>query len=220
MDFLEGVPCDGLYEVDVLVEAKNRVNRYDPKIMGVDPSEPLRLAIVPGNAKLDRMHVAQAFHQPLAEVSLSDDGPERHTFIIALDAGCSPRFTFPNGMLSIRSAYAKLVNQHRDLLPEKFRDISGIVAHRSTLFKYGEIPHIRIHEVTIRGPLSGSPKLPSKRIAGDQPLTDERVPKLLQQFADRAYRRPAAAHEIEHLLRTYKIRRQEKARSTKLFKMR
>jgi hypothetical protein len=210
LNFREGVPCDGLYEVRVLAEAKNRNTPYDPKLMEVDLSGPLRLAVVPGNSKLDRMHVAQAFHQPLAETSLKDDDPEWHTFRVPLDAGFSPRFTFPNGMLSLRSTYGKLVREYRDLLPSKFQQAGGIVENRIALFSSGFLPHIRIHQVVVRGPLAESRPPASSRITMNELLTDERVPELLRRFADQAYRRPATDEEVRSLQTVYAARMQEK----------
>ncbi len=210
MDFREGVPCDGLYEVRVLVEGKNRINKYDPKIIGVDPSDPFRMAVVPGNAKHDRMHVAQLFHQPLAEAVIADGGPHWYAFKIPLDEGFSPRFTFPNGMLSIRTAYSKLVNQHKDLLPPEGRKmIGGIVGNRIALFKYGQLPHLRIHEVVVRGPLAESPSLPIHRIRNESSLSEEHVSEVLERFASRAYRRPCKPEELQHLLSVYGNRRKQ-----------
>jgi Protein of unknown function (DUF1592)/Protein of unknown function (DUF1588)/Protein of unknown function (DUF1585)/Protein of unknown function (DUF1587)/Protein of unknown function (DUF1595)/Planctomycete cytochrome C len=210
LEFREGVPCDGLYEVRVLVEGKNRINKYDARIMGVDPSDPFRMAVVPGNPKLDRMHVAQLFHQPLAETVVADGGPHWYTFKVPLDEGFSPRFTFPNGMLSIRSAYSKLANQHKALLPPEGRKIlGGIVGNRIALLSFGQIPHLRIHEVVVRGPLAESPALPIRRIQNDQVISEEHVSELLERFASRAYRRPAKPEEITDLLSVYQRRRKQ-----------
>lgn len=209
--FRDGVPCDGLYEVRVLVEGKNRINEYDSKILGVDPSDPFRMALVPGNAKLDRMHVAQPFHEPLAEVVVADGGPHWYTFRVPLDEGFSPRFTFPNGMLSIRSVYGKLANQYKQLLPPEGREIlGGIVGNRIALFKYGQLPHLRIHEVVVRGPLLESPPLPIRRIQDKPELEEADVPDLLKRFATRAYRRQCKDDELEHLLAVYERRRKDK----------
>ncbi|MCX6932773.1 MAG: DUF1587 domain-containing protein, partial [Verrucomicrobia bacterium] len=50
-DFQQGVPVDGIYEIRVLAQAMNRLHPYDPKIFGTDSREPLRLGLVPGDAK-------------------------------------------------------------------------------------------------------------------------------------------------------------------------
>src|SRR5262249_36767970 len=121
--FADGVPADGFYQIKVTVEAMNRRNsaRFPP----MDPAEPFRLGVVPGNQKAGFLHYPQPIEPLLAETAPGDNGPESHPFTVWLDAGYTPRFTFPNGMMNAQPA---------------LRNIDGS-------------PHIRIHEVVIRGPL-------------------------------------------------------------------
>ncbi len=200
LKFREGVPSDGLYEVRVNVEAKNRVHHYDPKIMGTDSAEPLRIGIVPGNSRFGPMHVGQPFQPVLVETALPDGGPNWQTFTIWLDRGFSPRFIFPNGMIDIRESYAKLVRQDREQLPEDVRNGGGIVANRIALFKYGHVPHLRIHEVTIRGPLAETPASPREFIFSGKSFDASKVRERLSEIAARAYRRPVEIDEIDRLM--------------------
>ena len=200
LKFREGVPSDGIYEVRVHVEAMNRINPYDPKIMGVDPEEPLRIGIVPGNAKFGPMHLGQPFQPVLAETVLPDGEPQWCTFQIWLDQGFSPRFIFPNGMIDIRDCYAKLVNRYRDLLPNQGRNISGIVQNRIALFSHGHLPHLRIDEVAIRGPLLETPPSAMKKILGGEAIDATQVRERISLFASRAFRRPVATEELDRLM--------------------
>ena len=84
----------------------------------MDPDAPFRLGIVPGNAKVGALHHSQPIEPNLGEVSLGDNGPEWHTFRVWLDAGYSPRFTFPNGMNDSRRAFSVILSRYRNLLPE------------------------------------------------------------------------------------------------------
>ena len=70
-----------------------------------------------------------------------------------LDAGRTPRFIFPNGMSNCRGTFARLARQYQDHWPEHERGDLGIVQARRIVLQYGQMPHIRIHEVQIRGPL-------------------------------------------------------------------
>ena len=200
LKFREGVPFDGFYEVRVLVEAKNRVNPYDASIIGVDPEEPLRLGIVPGNVKFGPMHVGQPLQPVLAEVSLDDDGPHWQTFRIWLDQGFSPRFIFPNGMINIRNSYAKLINRYRGLYPPEAMSRGGIVGNRIALFRYGQVPHLRIHEVNIRGPLAESTPSFREKILAGKALNGSGIRERMSEVASRAYRRPVEADEVDRLM--------------------
>ncbi len=191
LNFRQGVHADGIYTVRVLVEAKNRLHPYDPSIMGTDPTEPLRIGIIPGNAQLGPMHLGQPFQTVLAEAVVADGDPQWYEFKVWLDRGFSPRFIFPNGMIDIRSAYSKLINRYRELLPEHARKSSGIVENRINLFKYGKPPHLRVHEVVISGPHAEGETAPTKeRLRVGEESSPEEIRLRLEEFARRAYRRP------------------------------
>ncbi|MBI3880285.1 MAG: DUF1592 domain-containing protein [Verrucomicrobia bacterium] len=200
LDFAQGVPVDGWYEIKVKAEAKHRDTPYDAQIFGMDFATPFRLAVVPGNAKIGALHLQQPIEPQLGEVVVKDNVPEWHVFKVWLDAGYSPRFTFPNGMISVRNAYAQIYNRYRSSFPAR-TGRGGIVANRISVIKDGQLPHIRIHEVQIRGPLVGQwPPASQQAILGDRPFTPERTREILENFATRAYRRPARADEVDRLL--------------------
>ena len=159
-DFEEGVPADGLYEIQVLVKAMNREHPYDPKIFGTDSREPFRLGIVPGDVKLGPLELPQPLQPILAEVALNDGEAEWRTMKVWLDAGHTPRFVFPNGPEDARSTWFKIAEYHKDLWPQfmddedKAKGKLGITgAHKITLHTR-KFPHIRIDEVKIRGPIA------------------------------------------------------------------
>ena len=210
LNFAQGVPADGFYEVRVKAEAKFRRNPYDPNFFGTDLSMPLRLGVVAGNAKAGALHLPQPIEPQLAEAILKDDGPEWHTFRVWLDQGFAPRFTFPNGMLSVRNAYARVMRTYNKLFPTEVRGSVGIVAHRFAVLRHGQIPQIRIHEVEIRGPLYDTwPVAGAHAVLGGVPFAPERTREILEQFASRAYRRPARADEVDRLMEVVAGRRQQ-----------
>ncbi|HUR56756.1 MAG TPA: DUF1592 domain-containing protein [Opitutaceae bacterium] len=211
LSFLEGVPADGWYEVRVKAEAKFRLtNPYDPKFFGTDLAMPLRLGVVAGNARAGAMHLPQPLEPQLGEAVLKDEVQEWYMFRVWLDRGWAPRFTFPNGMLSVRNAYARVMRTYRNLFPEDQRSATGIVAHRHAVLKYGQVPQVRIHEVDIRGPLIAEwPTAGQRAILGDKPFAPERTREILQTFADRAYRRPTRADEVDRLMAVVETRRQQ-----------
>ncbi len=201
LNFAKGVPVDGYYELRVKAEAKFRRNPYDPNFFGTDLSMPLRLGVVAGTETAGPLHLPQPIEPQLGEVVLKDDEPEWHTFRVWLDQGFAPRFTFPNGMLSVRNAYARVMRTYNKLFPDEVRGSTGIVAHRFAVLRHGQVPQVRIHEVEIRGPLVDQwPSASQRAILGEQPFAPGRTREILQRFADRAYRRPARADEVDRLM--------------------
>lgn len=208
--FAGGVPADGYYEIRVKAEAKHRRNPYDPKFFGTDPAMPFRLGVVAGHAAAGPLHLPQPIEPQLGEAIVRDDEPEWHSFRVWLDRGFTPRFTFPNGMLSVRNTYGRLLRQYPHLFPEEVRGTTGIVEARVAVMRHGQLPHIRIHEVEIRGPLADTfTPDPRRTVLGDRPFAAGRTREILEQFAHRAYRRPTRADEIDRLMAVVARRRAE-----------
>ncbi len=201
-DFEDGVPADGFYEVQVLVQAMNRQNPYAPKIFGTDAREPFRLGIVPGDAKAGPLDLPQPLQPMLAEQAVGDAEPVWQTMKIWLDAGHTVRFVFPNGPRDARASWFKIADYHKDKWPESaLKDRLGISDARRVAVIDGKIPHIRIHEVKIRGPLAEHwPPATQQAVLGKTAFAPEKMRAVLQTFADRAYRRPATKDEVDRLV--------------------
>ena len=198
--FREGVPHDGYYEIRLKAEAVNRQHPYDPKFLGMDPYEPLRLGIVAGRDDAGPLHKPQPMEPLLAELDLADEVQWR-TVRVWLDRGCTPRFTFRNGLMDARTLWTRLVRTYADQFPPKQR--GGIVETRFNAIKYGKLPHIRIHEIEIRGPYYDQWPTATQRAAmgddweaavkDDSYLTDERIERRLAALMEAAYRRPVTS---------------------------
>jgi len=209
-DFQQGVPVDGIYEIRVLAQAMNRQHPYDPKIFGTDSREPFRLGLVPGDVKAGPLYQPQPLQPMLAELALSDGEPVWHTLRVWLDAGQTPRFVFPNGPRGARSSWARIVEYHKDKWPkegpnnDRNRDRKnglGIVENRIISIVEGKPPHIRIHEVKIRGPLVEQwPPASQRAVLGEKPFAPDNLREVLRSFASRAYRRPATDEEVDRLM--------------------
>lgn len=207
--FAQGVPADGTYEIRVKAEAKNRRHPYDARLFGTDPEMPFRLGIVAGQAKVGPLHQPQPIEPHLGETIVKDDVAEWYTFRVWLDRGFTPRFTFPNGALSIRTAWNRILRQYNSAFPVEVRATTGIVETRVVVQRHGFPPHIRIHEVEIRGPLNPLwPTASQRAIFGDTPFAPARTREILTSFATRAYRRPVLPEEIDRLLAVVDRRRQ------------
>ena len=199
--FQKGVPVDGFYEIKVLAHAQNRQHPYDLDIFGTDAREPFRLGIVPGDAKVGPLHHPQPLQPILAERVMGDGDPEWHTMKVWLDAGQTPRLVFPNGMENCRQAFGNIARRYKDQWPKKDPYKGGIVDARRIVLQHGKMPHIRIHEVQIRGPIVEQwPPVTQQAVLGTKTFTPERTREILQTFTDRAYRRPATKDELDRLV--------------------
>lgn len=206
-DFEQGVPVDGIYEIRVLAQALHRDTPYSESHLKIDLSERFRMGIRPGDANAGSLHNMQPIQPLLAEQTIEDGQPQWYTFEIPLDRGLSPRFTFENGLEAVRPLHTRLHRLYADKLPEHARGGSGIVRGRKVMLRYGQVPQIRIHEVSIRGPVVRrwpSPTLESVLPGGT--FDAKSVKSLVEQFASRAYRRPAKPDEINRLMSVFNAR--------------
>ena len=205
-DFPHGVPVDGIYEIRVLVQAMNRQHPYDPKIFGTDSREPCRLGVVPGEAKAGPLYQPQPLQPMLTELALHDGEPGWHTLRVWLDAGQTPRFVFPNGPKNARNSWARIAEYHKDKWPPTAAQSDrqnglGIAENRILSIVEGKVPHIRIHEVAIRGPLVEQwPPATQQAVLGGNVFAPENLRAVLRAFAGRAYRRPATTEEVDRLM--------------------
>ncbi|MCB1079897.1 MAG: DUF1595 domain-containing protein, partial [Verrucomicrobiae bacterium] len=208
-EFREGVPADGWYEIKVLAHAMNRDTPYDPAIFRMDFSEPFRLGIVTGDQSAGVLHHPQPIEPQLAEVTVEDGDPKWYTMKVWLNRGQTPRFIFPNGMANCRNAFSRIATQYKDQWPKDDPYTGGIVEARRVVLQHGKMPHIRIHEVDVRGPIYESwPPENQRVLLGEGAVSDDRVREILFRFASMAYRRPVTDADVDPLLKVVQTRRE------------
>ncbi|MFN3189992.1 MAG: DUF1592 domain-containing protein [Aureliella sp.] len=207
-NFKSGVPVDGVYEVRVLAKAMHRDSPYSDRALRLDLDEPFRLGIRAGDTRIADMVHRQPI-QPLLGEQIVEDGDFRwYRFEVRLDTGFAPRFTFENGHHDFRGMVGRLYRYDRAKLPESIRDKKGIFEQRIALIASAEIPHIRIDEVEIRGPIDYDwPNSSRRLLLEDAELDESHVENRLDRFASRAFRRTATADEVAELLRFFRSRR-------------
>ncbi len=205
-DFLKGVPVAGLYDIEVHAQAMHRDTHYDPTIFGIDLSEPFILGIVPGDATRNHIHYPQAIEPLLAQAVVPDAQPEWIKFRVWLEAGQTPRFIFPNGPYESRASVLAINKRYG----AEFEGKPGV--NRTALLKAGKLPHIRIGEIKIQGPVpepGGSAE--ERAVFGEKGFQPERALEQLQAFGVRAYRRPLTGNDRASIRKTYETRIREKA---------
>ncbi|MBU6178921.1 MAG: DUF1587 domain-containing protein, partial [Verrucomicrobia bacterium] len=185
-DFLDGVPASGRYRIRALARAMHRDTHYDPTIFGIDFSEPFQLAVVPGDVTKGHIHYPQAI-EPILDRTIVPDGKfEWLEFDVWLEAGQTPRFIFPNGPYESRASVLKINDRYKD---EFKGDISKSGVSRTHLLREGKLPHIRIDEVRIEGPLpEEGGRLEERAVFGEEGFQPDQAMEQLAAFATRAYR--------------------------------
>jgi uncharacterized protein DUF1592/uncharacterized protein DUF1588/uncharacterized protein DUF1585/uncharacterized protein DUF1587/uncharacterized protein DUF1595 len=209
-DFLKGVPVSGLYDIAVLAQAMHRHTHYDAAIFGIDFSEPFLLGVVPGDATKGHIHYPQAIEPLLGQAVLPDDQPEWIKFRVWLEAGQTPRFTFPNGPYESRAAVIEINKRYKDEFDPKLANEG--VRRTHLIAEGGDLPHVRISEVKIDGPIAepgGS--LEELAVFGPGGFQAARALDQLYAFGERAYRRPLTAADRASIRKVYDMRIGEQA---------
>jgi hypothetical protein len=187
-DFKKGVPASGVYEIEVEAQAMHRDTHYDPAIFGIDLSEPFILGVVPGDVTKGHIHYPQAVEPLLASATVPDDKPARLKFRVWLEAGQTPRFIFPNGPFESRASVITINKRYKDEFHGRTEksDVS-----RTLLLQEGKLPHIRISEIQVYGPvLEAGGRAEEAAVFGSVGFQPERAVEQLLAFAQKAYRRP------------------------------
>lgn len=208
-DFLQGVPVSGLYDIEVLAQAMHRDTHYDPAIFGIDFSEPFLLGVVPGDAKKNHIHYPQAIEPLLAQAVVPDAQPEWIKVRVWLEAGQTPRFIFPNGPYESRASVLQINKRYKDDFQGRFAN-AGV--SRTHLLKEGKLPHIRISEIKIAGPVpeaGGSAE--EVAVFGERGFQPKEALDQLYSFGARAYRRPLTGADRAGIRKTYETRLRENA---------
>lgn len=200
--FPEGVHEAGYYEVKVLAHSMHRDSPYDPEIFQMDLTEPFRLGIVSGDARIGELHHPQPVEPQLGEVTVADGKPKWYTMKVWLEKGQQPRFIFPNGMANCRKAFGKIAREYKDDWPKHEQNVaSGISQARRIVLQHGKMPHIRMHEVQIKGPLYDEwPPAPQQTVFGKDGFDAKNKREILHRFAERAFRRPVQDGELQRFV--------------------
>ena len=208
-DFKQGVPVSGLYDIEVEAAALHRDTHYDPAIFGIDFSEPFILGVVPGDVTKGHIHYPQAIEPLLASSVVPDNEPARLKFRVWLEAGQTPRFIVPNGPYESRASVLAINRRYKDEFKSPV-GTSGV--GRAHILKEGKLPHIRISEIVIQGPVV-EPAGGAEEVAvfGKDGFQPERALDQLFAFAAKAYRRPLQDTDREPIRALYEKRLAEKA---------
>ena len=210
-DFKQGVKVSGLYDLEVEATAMHRDTHYDPAIFGIDFSEPFILGVVPGDVTKGHIHYPQAIEPLLASSVVPDNVPTRLKFRVWLEAGQTPRFIFPNGPYESRAAVVTINKRYK----KEFKaPIGSSGVGRAHILLEGQLPHIRISEIIVQGPVI-EPTGGAEEIAvfGKDGFQPGHALDQLLAFAAKAYRRPLQDADRASIRAMFEKRIAEKASS-------
>jgi hypothetical protein len=207
-DFLKGVPVSGLYDLEVEATALHRDTHYDPAIFGIDFSEPFILGVVPGDITKGHIHYPQAIEPLLATAVVPDNTPTWFKFRVWLEAGQTPRFIFPNGPFESRASVVTINKKYKD---EFKSDVGSSGVGRAHILKEGKLPHIRISEIKIHGPVPEKPSAEEVAVFGKDGFQEAKALDQLNAFAEKAYRRPLTEADRQPIRELFDKRISEKA---------
>ncbi len=204
-DFSQGVPHDGYYFIAFDAEAMHRVPPYEKNYAGTNTDEPLTVGIVPGDIEVGPLHLPQEIEPELARFELDDGGRKKYETTVWLNKGQTPRFTYINGQHSARSAFievgTKLMAEAGLGEPE-----NGNAAFVYGL-QHGELPHVRIHHVYIKGPhYHAWPTQSQKDLLKHTGFDLSTHRDKLRNFLTKAYRRPVKGHEVDRIMKVIDTR--------------
>jgi hypothetical protein len=208
-DFRQGVPVSGLYDIEVEAAALHRDTHYDHAIFGIDFTEPFILGVVPGDITKGHIHYPQAIEPLLASSVVPDNTPTRLKFRVWLEAGQTPRFIFPNGPYESRASVIAINKRY----PKEFSTpVGSSGVGRSHILREGKLPHIRISEIVVQGPVA-EPAGGAEEVAvfGPDGFKPERAHDQLFAFATKAYRRLLQDADRAPIRKLYEQRLAEKA---------
>jgi len=207
-DFLKGVPVSGLYDLEVEATAMHRDTHYDPAIFGIDFSEPFILGVVPGDVTKGHIHYPQPIEPVLATAVVPDNEPKRLKFRVWLEAGQTPRFIFPNGPYESRASVVTINKRYKD---EFKSDVGSSGVGRAHILKEGKLPHIRISEIAIHGPVPETHgSVEEVAVFGKDGFQEAKALDQLNAFAEKAYRRPITEEDKKPIRALYEKRIAEK----------
>ena len=208
-EFADGVPHDGFYEITLSAEAMYRTSNYEGKKPDGDrDDEPITLAIVPGRVTESALNLPQRREPELARFELADDVAADYRARVWLDKGATPRFIYVNGLHRARKVL--LDTGTKQLMAKGKRNPGGqdAIAHAIC---HGNVPQIRIHKVSIRGPFYDQwpNAFQSEMLVGlTFGLASNRseYQKRISAYLRRVWRKPIADGDVQSILKVIKAR--------------
>lgn len=210
-DRFKGVPVDGYYTIRVDALALNRINPYDPKILGMDPSEPLKADIIVTDPTVGNPESrTNASDRTVATIPIADNDRQIYEVRTWMDKGFVPILVFANGPRPFKRTLTRLVEKyHLDVVPSNWRsgtDREPAEIQDTYLSDVYAGPLLRVYSMAIEGPeINQWPSKSHQAIFGSRAVKPSEIDPLeiIKRFAPRAFRRPVLPVEIDRYVKFY-----------------
>ena len=210
-DRFTGVPADGYYTIRIDATALNRINPYDPEILGMDPSEPLKADIIvtdpavgsPGSR-------TNASDRTVATIPIEDNNRKVYEVRAWMDKGFVPIVVFANAPQPFKRVLTRLVEDyHIDVVPSNWRSGTDHEPAEIQDIYLSDVyagPRIRIWTMGIEGPeINKWPPESHQAIFGSKPIEPSQIDpvEVVERFAPKAFRRPLLPSERDRYVKFY-----------------
>ena len=210
-DRFQGVPADGYYTISIDATAVGRENPYDPEILGLDPTEPLKADLIVTNPSVgspDRR--TNASDRTVATIPIADNDRQIYQVRAWMDKGFVPIIVFANGPRPFKRRMRGIAERyHMDVMPSNYRsgtDSEPAEVQEIYMSDVYEGPRLRIFSMAIEGPeVDHWPPKSHQAIFGSQPVNPARIDPIsvVERFAPRAFRRPLLSSERDRYVDFY-----------------
>lgn len=211
-----GLPADGIYRITVKASGIGRDHGYDPEILGIDTSQPIKLGVwyAEDSRGLDKTTIRG---RKLVEIfSLKDNQADTHETTAWIPKGGIPFFNWINGSGAAKRPVRMILEKYH---PEAIRigptqvdemrqngikiTDAEVEKHNDNIVPPSKVyrgPRLRIFEIKVEGPLAEEwPPASHRKLVGNvTDANDLDIADTLTAFASRAYRRPVTEREIGH----------------------
>lgn len=213
----EGIPESGVYRVTVTAEGVGRLDHgYDPKILGVDTRQPIKLGVWFGSDR-KALEKTTTRGRNLVEIfTLKDNRAETFETEVWMPKGAVPFFNWINGSGASKGPLTRIVRTYHpeadrispteaDRMREEGKEITDeeVDRHNASLKTVASVyrgPRLRLRDIVIEGPLieSWPPENHSALVGETVNAKEVDIPLVMTRFAQRAFRRPTTQNEIAH----------------------
>ena len=186
-----GVPADGEYVIRVKALAHQRKSRYRDEDLRYNSDEPMRLAI-----SIDSRELGPTAHRIIGEYEIPDQEIIEIEHRTWLDRGFKFQLHWANGP---HGSFKRIM---RKVLP-KYTDDAIYPLRNPPEMYIGSGPELHVYSIEIEGPFYDEWPLPGFSRYFPDPPEDPDVSYLdasLTRVAQRAFRRPVTAEELEPTL--------------------
>lgn len=214
-DRFKGVLADGYYTIRIKAEGMNREHPYEPKLLGIDRNEPIKMEVMVTDPQVGypgrRYNVSDRI---VATIPLKDHEAETYEIRTWMDKGFVPVIRYSNGPQPVKGVLTRIAPiYHPEVLPKNWRDGVAAVPSENQEVYLSDVyqgPRMRIHSMEIEGPDTGGSENESvsslfRREAIESSSIN--VKSVLRQFAFKAFRRPPLSSEIDRYMNYYQARR-------------